>query len=160
VKTGRIHAKTGASPLEGIARIESVTLTDGEGDSEHTFAHGATATARLRVSFLRRAENPQVMLTVTTEDGLSAFRFTASRAEERTGVFTAGDEVEFRVDFDVNLVQGNYFLSAGLYDPESSECYEWKERALSFFSLGTPASAGVAELNARALPPEKVGTDG
>ncbi len=160
VKTGRISAKTGTSPLDGIATVDSVRLTNAEGKQEHTFSHASVATAWIRVTFNHRAENPQVMLTVNTEDGLSAFRFTASRAGERTRAFEAGEVIDFRVEFDMNLVQGNYFLSAGLYDPESSECYGWRERALSFFSLGTPASAGVAELNARALVPEKAASDG
>jgi hypothetical protein len=110
----------------------------------------------LRVRFEKRTENPQVMLAVTTEDGLSAFRYTASRAEERAGVFEAGTVADLRVGLDVNLVAGNYFLSGGLYDAGSTEFYAWKERALSFFCVGTPVSNGVAELNAKLLRSEEV----
>jgi len=157
---GGIKAKTGPSPLEGRATLGTVRLTDPDGKEEHTFAHGEPAIVHLPVRFHQVADNPQVMLAVSTEDGLSAFRFTASRAEERTGLFEAGTGIEFRVAMDMNLVKGNYFLSAGLYDPRTSECYGWRERALSFFSLGTPASAGVAELNARMLAGVEVRDDG
>jgi hypothetical protein len=62
---------------------------------------------------------------------------------------------DLRVGVDINLVAGNYFVSGGLYDAGSTEIYAWKERALSFFCVGTPVSNGVAELNAKLLGAEE-----
>jgi ABC-type polysaccharide/polyol phosphate transport system ATPase subunit len=93
---------------DGEARILEAWIEDQDGARQSTLHQGRPMTIRARVAFSVKVEDPVASLYVLNEDHLAVLVATTAREHERSGRFSAGEEVLFSFAFENVLAPGRY----------------------------------------------------
>jgi lipopolysaccharide transport system ATP-binding protein len=132
----------------GEAVVESLVLCDPSGSPLAVVPVGAEVELRVRVRI--NASVPRLVLGYMLKDRLGqvAFGTNTHHTGQAVGPLSAGDVVEYRVCFPMNLGAGSYSVSTALVsnDAHLERNYEWRDLALVFSvaNVGQPAFVGGA----------------
>jgi len=123
--------ETGVPAVAGgnRARIVSVDMLDGKGNATHAYQRGQPATVRLRIANPER-QPVNAGIAIYRNDGL--YCFGTNTVVSHATVPTDAETV-LTLDYPcMNLQQGTYWLTAGLFGARLGTVYEMRERLYSF----------------------------
>jgi lipopolysaccharide transport system ATP-binding protein len=132
----------------GEAVVESLALCDPAGMPLAVVPVGAEVELRVRVRV--NASVPRLVLGYMLKDRLGqvAFGTNTHHTGQAVGPLSAGDVVDYRVCFPMNLGAGTYSVSTALVsnDAHLERNYEWRDLALLFTvaNVGQPTFVGGA----------------
>ncbi|MEA3291546.1 MAG: ABC transporter ATP-binding protein [Pseudomonadota bacterium] len=142
------------NPMEyrwGDARakiIDYVVECDGKIDPA-VCEQGQTMTVRMLVAFQEALDGLIYGLTVKTVDGVTVYGANTRNRDFETQPHQAGERVEICFRFQLNLVQGNYFVSLGVALDDNTVDNLAIDRRYDLFTLavhGDRADFGIADL--------------
>jgi ABC-type polysaccharide/polyol phosphate transport system ATPase subunit len=132
---------------DGQARVQEVWMEDAEGEIKHALLQGEPCTFKARVRFNEDVEDPSFAVSFVNEFNQNHFTVNTNRSMERTGPFTAGEEVVFSVEFENHLGAGRYFPSVQLaHRGSGSDVIDRWERVFAFVVMSTRGSGGLVNL--------------
>jgi ABC-type polysaccharide/polyol phosphate transport system ATPase subunit len=132
---------------DGEARILEAWIEDHEGQRQSTLSQGAQIAVKARVAFGVEVEDPVASLYVLNEDHIAVLVSTTARDEERSGRFTAGEEVLFSFSFANVLAPGRYSpLLTLAHRGTGLDLMDRFEGSLSFVVTGPEALGGMVDI--------------
>ena len=135
---------------DGGARITEVWLTDENGERPGALPQHRPVTVSARVRFLEDVENPGASMHIYNEEHKAVLVATTQTEHERTGSFSAGDEVVFSFSFDNHLAPGRYTPVIQLVHRGSGlAVIDRFEGTTSFIVSGADALGGLVDLPVR-----------
>lgn len=118
----------------GAATVEAVTLEDGLGRPLEVLNVGASVSLRVKVRLLRAL--PRLVLGYMIKDrlGQQIYGTNTHYMEAPLERLQAGELVEYRFHFPLNLGPGSYSVTTALTSSEThlGDNYEWRDMALLF----------------------------
>ena len=91
-------------------------------------------------------ENPIFGVIVRTDRGEPSLRPTRSQTAQRTGNFTPGEEVVYRVRFQVLLADGRYTASPSVAYEDGTPHADWREDLLQLRVNAVVPTLGMVDL--------------
>jgi len=134
------------------AVISEVELLDEAGHPSRALLAGRPATVRIRVFFFEEVKEPTVGLLIRDRLGNDVYGTNTFHRGIATGCWRAGDSLEVRFDFALELGAGEYSLTAAVHSlgVHVFHSYDWLERGLVFRVL--PADDRPSIGSARLVP--------
>jgi ABC-type polysaccharide/polyol phosphate transport system ATPase subunit len=134
-------------PGDGEARVIEVWVEDAAGNRLTAVPQHTRVTVKARVLFMVDLEDPAASLHVFNEEHQPMFFATTQIENERSGYFTAGDEVVFSFTFDNVLAPGRYGPVIQLAHRGSGvDVIDKFEGSFSFVVTGSLALGGLVDL--------------
>ncbi|MEA2196965.1 MAG: type transport system ATP-binding protein [Solirubrobacteraceae bacterium] len=147
---GRDPEAAGASDErggDGEARVLRAWVEDEHGEHLTAVPQGRRITLRALVSFMVEVEDPSASVYVLNEEHKAIIVATTLEERERTGRFTAGDEVVFSFTFENVLAPGRYNPMFTLaHRGAGVDLIDRFEGAFSFVVTGPKALGGVVDV--------------
>ena len=131
---------------DGAAEILEAGFEDDAGHPVRAIEQGGWVTIRSRIRFHRGMENPIFGVIVRTDRGEPAFATNTVTDAQRTGSFTAGEEVVYRVRFQVLLADGRYTASPSVAYEDGTPHADWREDLLQLRVNAVVPTLGVVDL--------------
>lgn len=130
---GQVQTTSGT----GAATVTSVTMHDDTGAALEVVNVGAPVSLRVRVSVNETL--PRLVLGYMIKDRLGQQMFGTNTHHMHAALtdLAAGDEVEFRFHFPLNLGPGSYSITTALTssDTHLADNYEWRDLAALFMVM-------------------------
>jgi ABC-type polysaccharide/polyol phosphate transport system ATPase subunit len=132
---------------DGEARVVEAWIEDGRGERQTSLPQGQRITLKALVSFMVDVEDPAASLYVLNEEHVAIVVATSARENERSGRFSAGEEVLFSFSFENVLAPGRYSpLFTLAHRGTGLDLMDRFEGATSFVVTGPEAMGGVVDL--------------
>ncbi|RZT08685.1 lipopolysaccharide transport system ATP-binding protein [Duganella sp. CF402] len=127
---GRVQTTSGS----GQATVTAITLEDEAGNAKEILNVGVPVTLRVKVKV--QAPLPRLVLGYMIKDrlGQQIFGTNTHHMEQPLEQLQAGDEIEYRFRFPLNLGPGSYSVTTALTSNEThlADNYEWRDLAFMF----------------------------
>jgi lipopolysaccharide transport system ATP-binding protein len=127
---GRVQTTSGT----GLARVLEVALENEHGQAMEVMNVGVPATLRVRVAV--HADLPRLVLGYMIKDrlGQQMFGTNTHHLEQALVDVRAGETIEYRFRFPLNLGAGSYSITTALTSTEThlGDNYEWRDLAAIF----------------------------
>jgi len=127
---GRVQTTSGS----GLARVLDVALENEHGQVMEVMNVGVAATLRVRVAV--HADLPRLVLGYMIKDrlGQQMFGTNTHHLEQALVNVRAGETIEYRFRFPLNLGPGSYSITTALTSTEThlGDNYEWRDLAAIF----------------------------
>ena len=133
----------------GSAVVESIDLLGSGGLPTGILHGGENATVRIRVLYKEPAEDPVVGIMIRTRIGFEVYGTNTELEKLKLGPVQAGETLEVKFQFRVDLCPNEYTLTVASHDPDGV-WHDWLEDAVAFAVTDSRYTAGVANLRARA----------
>jgi Wzt C-terminal domain len=133
----------------GKAVVESIELLGSSGRSTGILHGGEYASVRIRVRYVDPAEDPVVGIMIRTRIGFEVYGTNTEMEKLKLGPVKAGETLEVKFQFKVDLCPTEFTLTAASHDPDGV-WHDWLEDALAFSVTDARFTAGVANLRAKA----------
>ena len=115
---------------EGLAIID-VLLTDSAGKKCHTFRTGDPLTVTLRYEATRRIKKPTFGVSIFHFDGTRVAGPNSTSDRQSQDIAPGSGEVHYHIP-TLPFLGGHYFISATIFDTSGDQCYDYKDKTLSF----------------------------
>lgn len=150
---------------DGRAEILSASFEDEHGTTASMLELGCPCSVAARVRFAADVTDPVFGIALENADHANVFAATTQWTEPRTGSFSAGEEVVFRVRFENVLTPGRYDATATVAQRGAGGAWlDRRERLASIVVSGTHATDALVQIpyeanveRAPAPRPETVG---
>jgi len=131
----------------GAARVVDAWMEDAGSERRSVLMQGERCTLKVRAQFHAEVEDPELRLTWVNEHDQNHLVISTAPELERSGRFTAGEQVELTVSFDNVLAPGRYFVSILIARPGGAQDLldRW-ERCFSVVVAGPRAAGGLVDL--------------
>ncbi len=142
----------GASPHgSGVARILGAWCEGEDGSQPSVFLPGAVLRFCVRVHFAEPAEDPAMTVVFENSERVNVFVASTASGDDRSGLFSAGEEVVFAIEFTNRLAPGRYHLTATISKlGRGLDIYDRSEREVSIVVQSSTALGGVVDLPVQA----------
>jgi ABC-type polysaccharide/polyol phosphate transport system ATPase subunit len=140
-----LRSEAGTSSPENTARphITSIQMLDADGEPTHALQRGQSVTIRLRIANPGR-EPVNAGVAIYRDDGLHMFGTNTVVAHASV---PADAEILLSLDYQcMDLHQGTYWVTAGLFGARVGTLYEMRERVYSFHVGQSDGFEGVVYL--------------
>jgi ABC-type polysaccharide/polyol phosphate transport system ATPase subunit len=132
---------------DGEARIVEAWVEDEHGERHESLPQGRQITLKALVNFAVDVEDPVAGVYVLNEDHVAIIVATTAREHERSGSFSAGEEVLFSFSFENILAPGRYNpLFTLAHRGTGLDLMDRFEGAFSFVVTGPEAMGGLVDL--------------
>jgi len=132
---------------DGEARIVEAWVEDEHGERHESLPQGRQITLKALVNFAVDVEDPVAGVYVLNEDHVAIIVATTAREHERSGSFSAGEEVLFSFSFENVLAPGRYNpLFTLAHRGTGLDLMDRFEGAFSFVVTGPEAMGGLVDL--------------
>jgi energy-coupling factor transporter ATP-binding protein EcfA2 len=128
------------------AEIVDAWFEDSTGSRQDVLEQGKRATFVSRVHFNERLEEPVFGTIIKNEDGHHVFVTNTIFDGVDTGTFGPGDEVLYKVSFDVVLADGRYTVSPAVAHQDATRFADWQEDAITVLVRGERYTSGIVDL--------------
>jgi ABC-type polysaccharide/polyol phosphate transport system ATPase subunit len=129
------------------ARILEAWTEDTSGERQNACLQGDRLRFKASVAFEGRVEDPAFSVEIEDDWGTKIFVATTAVENERSGVFHAGEEVVFCVEFDNHLSPGKYFPTVNVARRGGGlDIIHRKRRVSTMTVFGSTAQGGVVDL--------------
>ena len=130
---GRVATTSGT----GEATVSAIALEDEQGRPLEVANVGAAVTLRIRVSVRQPVARLVLGYMIKDRLGQQMFGTNTHHLEAPQSGLQAGDELEYRFRFPLNLGPGSYSITTALTsdDTHLSHNYEWRDLAFLFIML-------------------------
>ena len=120
---------------------------DAAGERQNACLQGDRLRFKASVAFEGRVEDPAFSVEIEDDWGTKIFVATTAVENERSGVFNAGEEVVFCVEFDNHLSPGKYFPTVNVTRRGGGlDIIHRKRRVSTMTVFGSTAQGGVVDL--------------
>jgi ABC-type polysaccharide/polyol phosphate transport system ATPase subunit len=132
---------------DGEARVLEAWVEDEQGERQPSLLQGQRVTLKARVNFTVDVEDPVASVYVLNEDHVAVVVATTARENERSGHYTAGEEVLFSFSFENVLAPGRYSpLFTLAHRGTGLDLMDRFEATSSFIVAGPDAMGGIVDL--------------
>jgi ABC-type polysaccharide/polyol phosphate transport system ATPase subunit len=132
---------------DGEARVVEAWIEDERGERPSSLPQGQRITLKALVHFTVDVEDPVASVYVLNEDHVAIVVATSSRDEERSGNFSAGEEILCSFSFENVLAPGRYNpLFTLAHRGTGMDLIDRVEGAFSFVVTGPEAMGGAVDL--------------
>ena len=132
---------------DGEARIAEAWVQDEHGERQASLPQGRPITLKALVAFAVDVQDPVASVYVLNEDHVAVVVASTAREHERSGRFSAGDEVLFSFSFDNVLAPGRYNpLFTLAHRGTGMDLMDRFEGAFSFVVTGPEAMGGLVDV--------------
>jgi ABC-type polysaccharide/polyol phosphate transport system ATPase subunit len=132
---------------DGEARVVEVWVEDQYGERNGVIAQGERVSLHAKVSFMVSVEDPAASLYILNDEHKTIAVATTETTRERSGTFTAGEEVIFSFAFDNVLAPGRYTPMVNLaHRGYGIDVIDRFEGAFSFLVTATAPQGGLVDL--------------
>jgi lipopolysaccharide transport system ATP-binding protein len=132
-ESGRVQTVSGS----GEATVASITLEDEHGAALEVVNVGADVTLRIKVEV--HAALPRLVLGYMIKDrlGQQIFGTNTHHLQQALEQVAAGQQIEYRFRFPLNLGPGSYSITTALTSSEThlADNYEWRDMAFLFIVM-------------------------
>jgi ABC-type polysaccharide/polyol phosphate transport system ATPase subunit len=129
------------------AYVVECWFEDETGERREYLPQRTESALRARIRFAHPVDDPSFALLLKDAHGRPVFATSTIWAEERTGSFSAGEEVVFGVSFDNLLAPGRYFATVQVAERGSGKALiDERDRAATMVATGARETEGVVEL--------------
>jgi ABC-type polysaccharide/polyol phosphate transport system ATPase subunit len=144
-KATEYMGEEGARFGDGRAEIVEAWVEDSAGKPVSIVPSGERCAIVARVRFLDEIEDPLFSVSLTNSHRHQILSASTVWTTPNVGVFAAGDEVEFRVDFDNILAHDRYFASVSV-ELSGGHPLDLRERMFSLIVTSTRATGALVEV--------------
>lgn len=141
------HKLLSAAPGTPVA-IENIMLLDKDGHVKHEFATGEEMTIRMELKASQRIKNPVFGIAIHRMDGVYVYGMN-TKIDEYIVEEICGREV---IDLNIktmNLLGGDYSVSAGVFMDGGLAPYDFRDKNYSFRMIDSSNEHGIVFLNHR-----------
>jgi ABC-type polysaccharide/polyol phosphate transport system ATPase subunit len=132
---------------DGEARVVEVWVADQYGERNGVIAQGERVSLHAKVSFMVSVEDPAASLYILNDEHKTIAVATTETTRERSGTFSAGEEVIFSFGFDNVLAPGRYTPMVNLaHRGYGIDVIDRFEGAFSFLVTATAPQGGLVDL--------------
>jgi len=125
--------------------IESVWVEGEDGRRVDAVGQGEPLVVRAALEVLEEIEDPEVGITIHTEDGVVVFGTTSHAGEGEEAVLSAGERLALRLSLRNDLKPGRYYVDCGVHGADRHlAAFRW--RASSFLTYGNRPQHGLVAL--------------
>jgi len=127
------------------AEIGQVWVEDRAGARSRAIPQGDPIRIHALIDIHERIEDPEIGMTIHTDDGLVVFE-TTTRGGDETGPLTAGEQVELVLTLENPLRPQRYFVDCGVHaDGNRVAAFRW--RAADFVVYGNQRQNGLVTID-------------
>jgi ABC-type polysaccharide/polyol phosphate transport system ATPase subunit len=138
-------AEAGDQFGDGRAEIVEAFFEDAEGRAAMTLRNGEAAAYVARVRFKDTVADPLFSVSMTNSQGQQLFSASTVWNDPHPGEFRAGDEVEFRVDFENILAQDRYHVTTSV-EAHGGQWIDFRERMFSVLVTSEQVSGALVDV--------------
>ena len=132
---------------DGDARVVEAWIEDRQGERQTSLPQAQRITLKALVKFMVEVEDPVASLYVLNDEHVAIVVATSAREHERSGHFTAGEEVLFSFSFENVLAPGRYSpLLTLAHRGTGLDLMDRFEGAFSFVVTGAEAMGGLVDI--------------
>jgi ABC-type polysaccharide/polyol phosphate transport system ATPase subunit len=132
---------------DGEARVVEVWVEDRQGDRGGVIPQGERVSLNARVHFMVSVEDPAASLYILNDEHKTIAVATTEVVRERSGTFSAGEEVVFSFAFDNVLAPGRYTPMVNLaHRGYGLDVIDRFEGSFSFLVTATAPQGGLVDL--------------
>ncbi len=132
---------------DGEARVVEVWVEDQQGERNGVIAQGERVSLHAKVSFMVSVEDPAASLYILNDEHKTIAVATTETVRERSGTFSAGEEVIFSFAFDNVLAPGRYTPMVNLaHRGYGIDVIDRFEGDFSFLVTATAPQGGLVDL--------------
>jgi ABC-2 type transport system ATP-binding protein len=139
--------QTGERFGSGEALIERVCLLDSCGREVNAIHAGEDATISLRVVFREQSERPIFGIRITDERDINVYGTNTWIQGVKTRIFRKGESVEVNFSQKMDLIKGNYRVTAAVSHNDGRRYYDWRTNVLKLAVFDESYAEGIANLN-------------
>ncbi len=134
-----------------LGQIVTLSVLDAEGQSRTWFTTGESVCVRMVVEAAETFHEPIFALTIKNVAGVEIYGTNTLFGKQPAAPMAAGSQREINFSFPINLMPGNYFISAGFthYVGEELVIVQRRYDAIKIEIHGVDRSFGIANLNAK-----------
>jgi ABC-type polysaccharide/polyol phosphate transport system ATPase subunit len=129
----------------GAARVEEAWMEDEHGARQAALPQGRPCSFHASVRFGEAIDDPSFAVAFINPQRQNVFVASSATGGERSGRFEAGEQVDFRVDFENALAPGRYAVSTLLSKPDGEIVDRW-EGIFTFVVTGARSAGGLVDL--------------
>ncbi len=133
---------------DGRIRVESVRLTDVDGNDAAFIRSGAGAVVEVSLRVARKTSETVVGIMIRSRIGVTVYGANTELEGAVLGALAPGERAVIRFAFDCDLCPSEYTLTAASHEPDGM-AHDWLEEVLFFTVEDDRYTAGVANLRAR-----------
>jgi hypothetical protein len=127
------------------ARVEEAWMEDEHGARQAALPQGRPCSFHASVRFGEAIDDPSFAVAFINPQRQNVFVASSATGGERSGRFEAGEQVDFRVDFENALAPGRYAVSTLLSKPDGEIVDRW-EGIFTFVVTGARSAGGLVDL--------------
>ncbi|CAN7708024.1 ABC transporter ATP-binding protein [Duganella sp. LjRoot269] len=136
-QTTGADGRTQTSSGNGMATVTAISIENADGAPLEVLNVGVPVTLRIKVSV--HADLPRLVLGYMIKDrlGQQIYGTNTHHMEQPLTAVRAGEQIEYRFRFPLNLGPGSYSVTTALTSSEThlADNYEWRDLALLFIVM-------------------------
>ncbi len=130
---------------DGRAEIVEAYVRDGSGQPSFTLAAGTRCTFVVKVRFNEDVEDPMFSCSLRTGAGHTLMAASTVWDDPHLGLFRAGEEVEYRVEFE-NLLAGDRYYANVSVEQDGHRWLDFRNRIFSVVVTSPRATGALVDL--------------
>ncbi|MFH8135000.1 ABC transporter ATP-binding protein [Pantoea osteomyelitidis] len=146
IQEGKIQTVSG----NGKAKINNISLHKRNGEKVEIVNIGEAVNLKVSVDIVNDIDELVMGYVIKDRLGLAVYGTNTYHLGKKLTMLKAGEKVNFDLNFNMNVGEGNYSISIALHDRDThvNNNYEWRDLALIFNVLngGKPISVGTSWL--------------
>jgi ABC-2 type transport system ATP-binding protein len=128
------------------AEVLETWFEDEAGVSQTVISQGERVALNVRIAFRHGMENPVFGVIVRNEHDDDVFVTNTLFDGIETGVYSAGDEVVYRISFEVSFADGRYMVSPAIAYQDAQRFADWRENLLSVRIRADRYTSGIVDV--------------
>jgi len=131
---------------DGAAEVVEAWFENSSGGVESVLAQGELVTLNVRIAFRQPMESPVFGAIIKNERDDHVFVTNTIFDGIETGDFAAGDEIVYRIAFDVHMSDGRYSVSPAIAYQDAQRFADWREDYLGVRVRADRYTSGIVDV--------------
>jgi hypothetical protein len=131
---------------DGAAEVVEAWFENSSGAVESVLTQGEHVTLNVRIAFRRSMESPVFGVIIKNERDDHVFVTNTMFDGIETGDYSPGDELAYRITFDVHLSDGRYSVSPAIAYQDAQRFADWREDFLGVRIHAARYTSGIVDV--------------
>jgi ABC-type polysaccharide/polyol phosphate transport system ATPase subunit len=128
------------------AEVVETWVEDGEGTSQTVIRQSDRVALNVRIAFRQEMENPVFGVIIRNERDDDVFVTNTLFDGIETGLYSAGEEIIYRIAFDAQFADGRYTISPAVAYQDAQRFADWREDLLSIRIQAERYTSGIVDV--------------
>jgi ABC-2 type transport system ATP-binding protein len=128
------------------AEILDAWFEDESGTRQEVLGQASKVTLKVRIRFRQGIERPVFGAILKNEQGDHVFVTNTMFDGIDTGVYSAGDEVVYRISLDMHVADGSYTVSPAVAYEDAAQFADWREDLIAVRVRADRYTSGIVDL--------------